>query len=220
MGNTRSLDSYPATALQRALEEDRTKATQDLSPNTNGLPRSTFIEGRFHLLKEHFPDYIEYRSFQDIRRWRSNAGATPTYSEEFLNEHLPVLPPNKALLESGAEKGHVQATWIGHASVLTQWEGWNVLADPIFSERCSPFSFAGPARLRPSPVHGKDLPQLDVIVISHNHYDHLDTQTVVDISATHPHVMWFVPLKMKQWFLGKNVSLVCFSFLSFQHLFE
>ncbi len=129
--------------------------TQDLSPETSSLPRSTYIDGKFHLLKEHFPDYIEYRNLADIRRWRSSAGTTPTYSESFLTEHLPVLPPNKVLLDKGASKGSIQATWIGHASVLTQWEGWNVLADPIFSERCSPFSFAGPKRLRPSPIHAK-----------------------------------------------------------------
>jgi N-acyl-phosphatidylethanolamine-hydrolysing phospholipase D len=96
-------------------------------------------------------------------------------------------------------------TWLGHASVLAQFNGWNVLSDPIFSERCSPVQWAGPCRLRPPPLLAHQLPRIDAIVISHNHYDHLDTQSVVDLNTHHPDAMWFVPLGMKEWFDATGV---------------
>lgn len=70
------------------------------------------------------------------------------------------------------------ATWIGHATVLVQAGGVNVLTDPIWSERASPFSFVGPKRVRAPGIRLADLPRIDVIVVSHNHYDHLDVATL------------------------------------------
>jgi N-acyl-phosphatidylethanolamine-hydrolysing phospholipase D len=92
--------------------------------------------------------------------------------------------------------------------MLTQWDGWNVLADPIFSERCSPFQWAGPKRLRPSPVHAADLPPVDVCVISHNHYDHLDLETVKEMNSHHQSLIWMVPLGMKEWMTDQGVHNV------------
>ena len=89
--------------------------------------------------------------------------------------------------------------WLGHASVLTQWDGWTVLADPIFSHRCFPVQFVGPARLQPSPVQAADLPRVDAVVISHNHYDHLDLGSVRDLASMPEPPMWFVPLGTKDW---------------------
>ena len=66
------------------------------------------------------------------------------------------------------------ATWIGHATTLIQASGLSVLTDPIFSRRASPLPFAGPARAHPPGVALDDLPHIDVVVISHNHYDHMD----------------------------------------------
>jgi L-ascorbate metabolism protein UlaG (beta-lactamase superfamily) len=69
-------------------------------------------------------------------------------------------------------------TWIGHSTVLVQTEGLNILTDPIWSERASPFAFAGPKRVRAPGVRLEDLPKIDVILVSHNHYDHLDLATL------------------------------------------
>lgn len=92
--------------------------------------------------------------------------------------------------------------------MLTQWDGWNVLTDPIFSERCSPVQWAGPKRLRPSPVQAEDLPPVDVCVISHNHYDHLDAQTVVSLNKIHQKMIWMVPLGMRDWMTDIGVHNV------------
>jgi L-ascorbate metabolism protein UlaG (beta-lactamase superfamily) len=69
-------------------------------------------------------------------------------------------------------------TWIGHATVLVQARGLNILADPIWSERASPFSFVGPKRVRAPGIRLEDLPKIDLILISHNHYDHMDLPTL------------------------------------------
>ena len=72
----------------------------------------------------------------------------------------------------------IRATYINHATVLIQVDGLNILTDPIWSERASPVTFAGPKRIRPPGVSISDLPEIDLILISHNHYDHLDTETL------------------------------------------
>jgi L-ascorbate metabolism protein UlaG (beta-lactamase superfamily) len=69
-------------------------------------------------------------------------------------------------------------TWIGHATVLVQAGGLNILTDPIWSERASPFSFVGPKRVRAPGVRFEDLPKIDLVLISHNHYDHMDLPTL------------------------------------------
>jgi N-acyl-phosphatidylethanolamine-hydrolysing phospholipase D len=69
-------------------------------------------------------------------------------------------------------------TWVGHATMLVQAGGLNVLTDPVFSLRASPVQFAGPKRAQPPGLAIADLPKIDVVLISHNHYDHLDVDSI------------------------------------------
>jgi L-ascorbate metabolism protein UlaG (beta-lactamase superfamily) len=90
-------------------------------------------------------------------------------------EHVPVsrtVPPRRV---QGEE---MLVTWIGHATVLVQTQALNILTDPIWSERASPFSFLGPKRARAPGVRFEDLPKIDLVLVSHNHYDHLDLPTL------------------------------------------
>jgi L-ascorbate metabolism protein UlaG (beta-lactamase superfamily) len=84
----------------------------------------------------------------------------------------PTIPPRRV------EGREMLVTWIGHATVLVQTAGLNILTDPIWSERASPFSFVGPKRVRAPGVRFEDLPKIDLVVISHNHYDHMDLPTL------------------------------------------
>ena len=68
----------------------------------------------------------------------------------------------------------IRSTLVGHASFLVQIAGLNLLIDPVFSERASPVSFAGPKRVNAPGVAFEDLPQIDAVLLTHNHYDHLD----------------------------------------------
>jgi L-ascorbate metabolism protein UlaG (beta-lactamase superfamily) len=76
----------------------------------------------------------------------------------------------------------LRAVWFGHASTLLEIEGRRVLIDPVWSLRCSPSSLVGPKRLHPMPLSLRDLPRLDAILISHDHYDHLDMATVRELA--------------------------------------
>ncbi|WP_344467158.1 MBL fold metallo-hydrolase [Kitasatospora kazusensis] len=78
----------------------------------------------------------------------------------------------------------LRLTWLGHATVLAELDGRRVLFDPVWSERCSPFAWTGPKRLHPVPIRLDELGPVDVVVISHDHYDHLDMPTVRTLLGT------------------------------------
>ncbi|MGW6912458.1 MBL fold metallo-hydrolase [Kitasatospora sp. NPDC054939] len=78
----------------------------------------------------------------------------------------------------------LRLTWLGHATVLAELEGRRVLFDPVWGERCSPFGWTGPKRLHPAPIPLADLGPVDVVVVSHDHYDHLDMATIRALNAT------------------------------------
>ncbi|MET9296530.1 MBL fold metallo-hydrolase [Streptomyces sp. NPDC003077] len=86
----------------------------------------------------------------------------------------------------------LRLTWMGHSSVLAEIDGRRVLFDPVWGERCSPFTWAGPRRLHPVPVGLDALPPLDAVVVSHDHYDHLDMPTVRRLARTD--AVFVVPL--------------------------
>jgi len=94
-------------------------------------------------------------------------------------------------------------TWSGHSTFLYQNSNINVLTDPHFTNRASPLSFLGPERYMPSIFNQKNIPRIDFVVISHNHYDHLDIKTVKIIFKENPKVTFLVPLGLKDWF-NKN----------------
>jgi L-ascorbate metabolism protein UlaG (beta-lactamase superfamily) len=80
----------------------------------------------------------------------------------------------------------IRATFINHATVLIQAGGINILTDPHYSQRCSPLSFAGPRRVHAPGIAFEDLPPIDVVLLSHNHYDHLDIPTLERLVQAHP----------------------------------
>jgi L-ascorbate metabolism protein UlaG (beta-lactamase superfamily) len=101
------------------------------------------------------------------------------------------------------------ATWIGHASFLVQLGGVNVLVDPQFAPRASPLAVAGPRRVVPLPIDPRELPRVDVVLTSHNHYDHLDTATVRQL-ARQPGgpPLYLAPLGLAAWFRAKGIASV------------
>lgn len=83
-----------------------------------------------------------------------------------------------------------------------------MLFDPVFSERCSPFSWLGPKRYTEVPCQIEDIPTIDVVIISHSHYDHMDHPTITRIKKKHPNVQFFAPLGNKQWFTACGIDKV------------
>lgn len=107
-----------------------------------------------------------------------------------------------------ANRSEPTLTWVGHATFLLQVAGLNVLTDPVFSRRVSPFTFAGPERLAPLGLTLDELPAIDLVLISHNHYDHLDEAAVKVLARAHPQATFVVPLGVKQWFTARGISPV------------
>jgi N-acyl-phosphatidylethanolamine-hydrolysing phospholipase D len=96
-------------------------------------------------------------------------------------------------------------TWVGHATLLLQVDGLNILTDPQWSERASPVSFAGPRRVTRPGLRFEDLPPIHVVVISHDHYDHLDVATVHRLAQAH-HPRFLVPLGLRAWFADLGLT--------------
>ena len=100
------------------------------------------------------------------------------------------------------------ATWIGHATVLIQMEGKTFLTDPVWSDRVGPFKWAGSPRISDPGMSIDKLPPIDFILISHNHYDHLDESSIEEIVDKNPNVKFFVPLRVRDWFEERGIHNV------------
>jgi N-acyl-phosphatidylethanolamine-hydrolysing phospholipase D len=108
----------------------------------------------------------------------------------------PLAVPNDgAFLRDNARHSVPTATWIGHSTLLVQMDGVTFLTDPIWSERASPLSFAGPKRYVAPGVALEALPPIDFVVVSHAHYDHADVPTLVALAARGP-TRFLVPLRL------------------------
>ncbi|MFB7738697.1 MBL fold metallo-hydrolase [Streptomyces sp. NPDC056112] len=121
------------------------------------------------------------------------SGSTPAFARRYLDKDerrrraprgtVPMHATTLADLAKPAATG-LRLTWMGHSSVLAEIDGQRVLFDPVWGERCSPFPFVGPRRLHPVPLPLAALGPVDVVVISHDHYDHLDLPTIKALAGT------------------------------------
>ncbi len=123
--------------------------------------------------------------------------------------------PNPALLPLATAElahptvaeGQLRMTWIGHASVLIQLPGLNILTDPVWSERCSPFPSIGPRRFVPPPLSLDELPRIHAVLLSHDHFDHLDRPTVEALHARFgDELTWVTPIGYRDWFEGLGIN--------------
>ncbi len=106
------------------------------------------------------------------------------------------------------EKRSYTATWIGHATVLVQMEGSTFLTDPVWSDRVGPFRWAGTPRISDPGMSMSKLPPIDFVLISHNHYDHLDESTVEKLVDLNPNIKFIVPLRVRDWFEERGIRNV------------
>jgi L-ascorbate metabolism protein UlaG (beta-lactamase superfamily) len=145
-----------------------------------GRPRgSRYYQGP---LSDHFdgtrffnPDGAQPSGFADFLRWQVSGGRAQWPTSVEIG---PVAQP-------AVRVGDLRVTMVGHASLLIQMAGVNILTDPVWSDRASPVGFAGPRRVTAPGIALDDLPPIDLILISHNHYDHLDIATLRSLTARH-----------------------------------
>lgn len=148
------------------------------------LASSRFIDGRFRNTR------------------RVPVGPKPGTRVDVAREYLfggqarrpPAPLPSENPLPAWARPSTFRTTWLGHSTVLLELDGARVLTDPVWSERISPFGVAAPKRFQPVPIAIAALPALDAIVISHDHFDHLDRPTIAALAAAQPRVPFVTAL--------------------------
>ena len=139
-----------------------------------------------------------------LARRFNGRGNKPDTTPPTVPVHAPTFPTSRTI---DTAAGKLRATWLGHACYYVEFpSGLRILFDPVFTDRCSPFSWLGPKRYTEMPCQIKDIPIIDAVVISHNHYDHLSHPTIIEISKLHPDCHFFVPLGNKKWFKECNVE--------------
>src|SRR6266702_7677086 len=164
------------------------------APHYHGPVSDHFTGERFRNLEPSKP-----RGFIDFFRWRLTSKRGPW--NKWTDSQPGSVPPRRV---NG--KG-LRVTFINHATVLIQTEGLNVVTDPIWSERASPVRWAGPKRHRSPGLKFEDLPPIDIVLISHDHYDHLDVATVTRLARTH-RPRFLVPLGLRAWFTELGITEV------------
>ncbi len=143
-----------------------------------------------HLEEDH--GFFEFLKWRWERIWKDIPSAD--------SYQFPLAKNDPAFLRSNTTKKTF--TWIGHATLLLQIEGKNILTDPQFSDRSSPVQWAGPQRVVQPGVALEDLPPIHIVIISHDHYDSLDKQSIVKLFHREhgKNTRFLVPLGMKKWF--------------------
>jgi len=156
------------------------------APDTNERPAHHRPDGTF----VNTDGQAISKSFTDLLKWRW--GRTEPKALAF-----EVLTPDPQQLHAPQQS---QITWLGHSAFLLQVNGKNILTDPHFSERASPLSFAGPERIVKPPVDISELPEIHAVVISHNHYDHLDEASLTQLYKQQADAppLFLVPLGLKK----------------------
>ena len=142
-----------------------------MSDRTNGREFPKHFDGR----RFYNPDARQARGFFDVIQWKLTSRSEP--SPSFIADVEQSAPP--ARVNGNA----LRVTLVNHSTVLLQQGGSNILTDPIWSERASPLAWIGPRRRRKPGVRMEDLPRIDAVLISHNHYDHMDLPTLGQLAA-------------------------------------
>ncbi|WP_083219985.1 MBL fold metallo-hydrolase [Hoeflea olei] len=128
------------------------------------------------------PDGSAPKGFSDLLKWQFGGGRTP-WPDTAKSAHAPAKPAERV------EGDALTVTMVGHATLLIQTAGLNILTDPVWSARASPVAFAGPKRVTAPGIAFQDLPPVDLVLLSHNHYDHLDVTTLKRLAQAHDPLM-------------------------------
>ncbi|MDE2365065.1 MAG: MBL fold metallo-hydrolase [Hyphomicrobiales bacterium] len=145
------------------------------NPYYSGPPSDHFDGERFFLPGGKRTD----KSRADLARWQFGERNRPAWPKQF-----PAGPPDRP--PPRVDGARLRVTHVGHASFLVQTQGVNLLIDPVWSQRASPLQRIGPRRVNAPGLLFEDLPPLDAVLVSHNHYDHMDSATLKRLAAARP----------------------------------
>jgi N-acyl-phosphatidylethanolamine-hydrolysing phospholipase D len=170
--------------------EDRTVQSQ--------MPTHQSTHGKFRNPWPHTSPH----GLRDVLKWVRDRRRTrrPDPPASIFPRATPAFPAR-------ATSADVIVTWIGHSSFLLQMGSMNILLDPIWSKRASPVQFAGPKRATAPGVGFDSLPPIDLVLLSHDHYDHLDIATVRRLITRHPHCKFVAPLGVGAWLRTRGATV-------------
>ncbi len=143
------------------------------------------------------------RSFWDFLLWRFGYYADA--------QTLPPMPSN-FIYPAGPkpfDRDRPSAVWVGHSTYLIECDGWSCLTDPVWDQHCSPIPIKGLRRRTEVPFPLAALPPLNAVLLSHNHYDHLDEKTVCALAQLYPDLLWILPKGLSPWFRRRHIHRVC-----------
>ena len=144
------------------------------TPPIKNIPPSDHFDG-----KKFFNPHVDTKNrFSKFLKWRLSQSERTPWPKWVENNHSPQLP-------ASLKHSDISVTLINHSTVLIQTPSLNILTDPIYSNRASPVNFLGPKRVRAPSIPFEKLPPIDVVIISHNHYDHMDMPTLRKLQASH-----------------------------------
>ncbi len=184
-----SLVSVACTSLNPYFTASKSHHRSDGFVNTDGSRIEKNADDLWAWVKENF-----------------NSGLPKPPSTFIQGYNFPVVTPDREWLTNN--RTQTSFTWLGHATMLLQTGGLNVVLDPIFSERASAVQWLGPKRKVPVPLQIKELPSIDVVLISHNHFDHMDADSVTELARQFPAVRFLVPLGTERWFRQYGIANV------------
>lgn len=154
-------------------------------------------------VEEKFQNVIPTGGIKPGKRWELFKAFWNKPPDPTPEDYPPTLTPEFSDIPSAS----LRVTWLGHSTVVVSTAGQHILLDPIFSERASPFEWIGPSRFHLPPVDIKDLPPLDAVIISHDHYDHLDMNSIKELVDT-TDALFLVPLgvgaHLEEWGIPAN----------------
>ncbi|WP_150910360.1 MBL fold metallo-hydrolase [Marinobacter halotolerans] len=144
-------------------------------------------------------DPVPRHGLGDFLRWQLAPGRRFPKGKRYTLQQ----PDAQALMHPPATP---QLVWIGHATFLFQYRGLNVLTDPVLSDRASPFRLVGPKRYTPPALTVSEMPPIHLVLISHNHYDHLDESTVRQLHRRFGEKLCFcIPMGVRRWFEKRGI---------------
>jgi N-acyl-phosphatidylethanolamine-hydrolysing phospholipase D len=142
------------------------------------------------------------RTLWDVFLWKTGFYDDP---------HPKLFPPagfSYPAVSKPFMKGKPSAIWIGHSTYLIEVDGLVILTDPVWDLYCSPFPIRSLRRYTEPPIQLSHLPPIDIVLLSHNHYDHLDAKTVAALQRLQPQIRWIVPERLSRWFEKRGIRSV------------
>lgn len=188
---------------------DKLDSSLEIKNSENELIKPLYQNGLFNnpwpteYTRAGFGGFLKFAIFE---KDKTNLPNDPSELDKTLPVHQLTSSEINDFI-SVSNNSTLKTIWIGHSTVLINLEGQIILTDPLFSNRASPSQIIGPKRYRHVPITIEDIPRIDFVLISHNHYDHLDYNSVEKLKEKFgDKIRWLVPMELAKWFVSCGIN--------------